>query len=162
MLTEKQQRANAQNAQQSTGPRSDAGKAASARNSLKHGLTAQKYLLEHEDKEALDALYDDLCSTKQPVGAFEEMLVSKIAMGMFRFQRSLSTERELFEVSPPFDLFTEQGRAIRTLAQYETMNRKTIRHLEEMLVKAQADRQARAAVVEPAGKSSGPAAANSG
>ena len=44
--------ANIENAQRSTGPRTEAGKAASSHNALKHGLTAQTVLLPGEDEIA--------------------------------------------------------------------------------------------------------------
>jgi hypothetical protein len=49
LATERQIAANRLNAQRSTGPRTEAGKANSRRNALKHGLTAEKMLLEYED-----------------------------------------------------------------------------------------------------------------
>jgi len=41
MATVKQQLANRRNAQASTGPKTEAGRATSSKNSLKHGLTAE-------------------------------------------------------------------------------------------------------------------------
>ena len=52
MATPAQITANIVNAQQSTRPRTEAGKATSSRNALKHGLTAQTVLLLGEDEEA--------------------------------------------------------------------------------------------------------------
>src|SRR6185312_9987597 len=47
------------NAQKSTGPRTEAGKARSARNALKHGLRAEKVALPNEDPEVYQAQFDD-------------------------------------------------------------------------------------------------------
>ncbi len=55
MATEAQIRANRSNAQKSTGPRTPEGKAKSARNATKHGLTAQHIVLSTEDQEVYDA-----------------------------------------------------------------------------------------------------------
>ena len=49
MSTEKQLVANRANAQRSTGPRTEAGKAVSSCNAWKHGLTAARALMPGED-----------------------------------------------------------------------------------------------------------------
>ena len=68
MSTAEQVAANRQNAQSSTGPTSDDGKAASRLNALKHGLTAETPVLPTEDEATHGrfraALLDDLA----PVG----------------------------------------------------------------------------------------------
>jgi hypothetical protein len=55
-----QQAANRQNAQKSTGPTTDEGKAASSRNALKHGLLARDIVVADpafaESREEFDAL----------------------------------------------------------------------------------------------------------
>src|ERR1700722_364614 len=57
MSTPAQAAANLANAQQSTGPVTEAGKAASSQNALKHGLTAKTVLLPGED----EAAYAQMC-----------------------------------------------------------------------------------------------------
>ncbi|MHB9026646.1 MAG: hypothetical protein ACYC7E_21145, partial [Armatimonadota bacterium] len=64
MSTERQNEANRQNAQHSTGPRTPEGKARSSMNALKHGFFAKEALLPQEDAAEFttfaDALRDDL------------------------------------------------------------------------------------------------------
>ena len=50
---------NRRNARKSTGPRTDAGKAASRLNAMKHGLRAQTVPLPVEDPAELEALADE-------------------------------------------------------------------------------------------------------
>ena len=57
MSTAAQVTANLANAQHSTGPRTETGKAASSQNALKHGLTAKTVLLPGED----EAAYRKMC-----------------------------------------------------------------------------------------------------
>ena len=52
--------ANRLNAQSSTGPRTAAGKAASAKNALTHGLTSKQVVLDTEDASAFDSFGNDL------------------------------------------------------------------------------------------------------
>jgi hypothetical protein len=54
MATTAQILANQQNAQKSTGPRSPEGKAASAQNAAKHGLSSAFRVLQHEDQDEFD------------------------------------------------------------------------------------------------------------
>ena len=68
MATERQIAANRTNAQRSTGPRSQEGKAAVRFNALTHGLTARATLLPFEDERELEALADRLYDELQPVG----------------------------------------------------------------------------------------------
>ena len=48
--SDRQIKANKQNAQHSTGPRTENGKARVALNALKHGLTGKQIVLPHEDR----------------------------------------------------------------------------------------------------------------
>jgi len=97
MATEAQLNANRQNARKSTGPRTPKGKAASSRNSLEHGLCAQKLLLIDEDSDAFLALLHDLFSRFRPVGAGEESLVKRIALAQWRLDRALPIETQLYQ-----------------------------------------------------------------
>jgi hypothetical protein len=94
--TEKQVAANRQNAQSSSGPRTEDGKAASRLNALKHGLTAETPVLPTEDEATHGrfraALLDDLA----PVGATEELLVDEIAELSWRLRRATTVELGVF------------------------------------------------------------------
>jgi hypothetical protein len=56
MATQKQIEANRRNAQKSTGPKTEAGKATAKFNALKHGMTAEVAVLPHEDKHSYEEL----------------------------------------------------------------------------------------------------------
>ena len=58
MATEKQIIANQQNAQHSTGPRTESGKRRSRRNAIRHGLTAETIIDALEDPERLQPLVE--------------------------------------------------------------------------------------------------------
>lgn len=85
MASSKKIAANRANAQKSTGPKTQAGKEASRRNSLVHGLTAQVLLLDHEDPAEFEALRDALLADYPPDGpndvigrSFVERLISVV------------------------------------------------------------------------------------
>jgi hypothetical protein len=92
MLSQAQIDANRRNAQKSSGPRSDTGKAASSRNAITHGLTAKKHILPGEEDHEFDALLADLISRFRPVGLGEEKLVHLIAADQWRLDRAIPYE----------------------------------------------------------------------
>jgi hypothetical protein len=92
MASEAQIAANRANAQRSTGPTSEAGKAASARNALKHGLCAAKLTLDEEDGAEFEALRADYVARYRPAGLAEARLVDRIAQLAFRRERGSTME----------------------------------------------------------------------
>ena len=97
MATRKQIRANRRNARKSTGPRSDAGKAASSANALSHGLTAARtVVLPEEEPEEFERLRQGVIADLAPAGALQEALAQRIAALLWRLDRIARLEAELF------------------------------------------------------------------
>jgi hypothetical protein len=90
--TDKQIAANRRNAARATGPITPDGKAAAARNALKHGLLAQEIVIDDgegaESRAQFDAVLLDLTRQFEPQGPLEEMLVEKIAVAYWRLRRA--------------------------------------------------------------------------
>jgi len=79
------------------GPRTAAGKARSARNALKHGLRAAKYLvLPDEDAAEFAALETALIEELAPVGALQTLLARRVAIAAWRLARADRIEADLF------------------------------------------------------------------
>jgi len=124
MATLKQMEANRRNAQKSTGPKTPAGKAAAARNSLRHGLLAHDLILPGEDPNGeFDVLCAGLESEWQPVTPTGRFLVRELANLEWRLQRHHRAEQGYYaeqgiaataevwgDVEPPAD--PDQRRAI--------------------------------------------------
>jgi hypothetical protein len=98
MATPAQVAANQANSQDSTGPKSPAGKARSSRNSFKHGLYAKDLVLPGEDPAELDQLRASLRAEHQPANTTEEMLVNDLAENFWRIRRM--REREAVAMQP--------------------------------------------------------------
>ena len=96
MATDAQINANRENAKKSTGPRTPEGKAASSRNSLRHGLCAETLLLPPEDPDHFLALLQDLQQRFLPEGEAEDLLVERIAAAQWRLHRSLPLEAQIY------------------------------------------------------------------
>jgi hypothetical protein len=98
MTTLRQAEANRGNAQRSTGPKSEAGRAASKWNALKHGLTAASVVIPGEDPAQLDTLHAELLEAWQPADAMEADLVWRMAMAQWQLRRGFVVEAQMFEM----------------------------------------------------------------
>ncbi len=92
MATDKQIEANRLNSQKSTGPRTEAGRAASRLNSYKHGLTGDLDVMTEEQKEARDAFMAGILDGLKPADAIERQLAHSIADGYWRINRVSTIE----------------------------------------------------------------------
>lgn len=97
-LTRRQQ-ANRRNAQLSTGPRTEAGKAAPSRNSFKHGTYSRQLVVPGEDPGALDILRASLFAEHQPSNTTERILVNEMAEHYWRLKRFRRIEAALYRES---------------------------------------------------------------
>ena len=95
MASEKQLRANRENAKRSTGPKSVTGKTLSRMNACKHGLTAESIVIGDEDPRAFDLLRAQLEADHNPRPGIERELVERMAVIMWRIRRV-----PVFEAAP--------------------------------------------------------------
>ena len=97
MATRRQIEANRRNAQKSTGPRSAAGKAASAANALVHGFTAARTMvLADEDEGAFATMRRCVVADLDPLDAVQAALAQRIAILLWRLERASRLEAEVF------------------------------------------------------------------
>ncbi len=99
MSTSAQIAANTANAQSSTGPRSEAGRAASSKNGIKEGLFTTNDFVRPEHRPAYDALNAELQTDLAPVGILERNLVDEIRGAMWRLRRCGQVEANLAETN---------------------------------------------------------------
>jgi hypothetical protein len=97
MATEAQINANRQNAQHSTGPTSEAGKAKVSTNAVKTALTGRTVLLPFDDAEAYQTLLNDYIKAFLPVGPIEKGLVQSLVDTVWRLERMPGLEYALIE-----------------------------------------------------------------
>jgi hypothetical protein len=131
MTTDKKTQSNRRNAQQSTGPKTEAGKEACAGNAMKHGLTARKYLRRDEDPAELTPIYDALCDTYEPKDAVMRDLVMKMAMCYLRANRAFIAEAEHSPLAEM--LLGDHDNRIKNLVGYQAMVRKDLQFYERAL-----------------------------
>lgn len=97
MSSQKQIQANQQNAQNSTGPRTVAGKNKSSMNAIKHGLFAKNAVLEYEDKSEFETMVRRLKEDWEPEGEMEHILIERIATLLWRLNRIVGIETSLVD-----------------------------------------------------------------
>ena len=97
-LTAAQQAACQQNAQKSTGPRTDAGKSKTRLNAVKHGLTAKLPVLPFESAEDFQALSDGFIADFAPQNTYQRFLTTQLATHAWRILRSQQVEIGLQEL----------------------------------------------------------------
>jgi hypothetical protein len=96
-LTPARAAASRRNGAKSQGPRTEIGKARAARNALKHGLCAERYLVADEDAQAFAALEATLLEELAPEGVLQRLLAGRIVRAAWRLERAERIEAELFE-----------------------------------------------------------------
>ncbi len=104
MSTLAQINANRANAQQSTGPTSAAGKAASSQNNFRHGLAGPFSVLPWENQDEFKTLQQDLLGEHQPVTRTELILVQEMTQSYWLMQRATRLQNGCFsEIDPLAD-----------------------------------------------------------
>lgn len=92
MTASKKLAANQSNALQSTGPRTEAGKAVAKMNAMNHGLRSPAPVVSGERPEDWDAFRTGFVTDLAPVGTFEAELVERIASLSWRTRRVVAYE----------------------------------------------------------------------
>ena len=99
-MNNKKLAANRKNARKSTGPKTPAGKAASSRNAVKHGVLAATPVLPGlESPEAWEDHRTDVVKSLAPVGYIENLLAERIALIAWRLRRVVRYEVEVTTAS---------------------------------------------------------------
>jgi len=131
---------NVANAQLSTGPRTDAGKAVSSQNARKHGLSARHVPLSPEERPVFEHLEASLRAEVKPRGTLQELVFAELVVAAWKrhivnilIAESAGSTRELFSDEPSERVRKLQrhkndqdrafNRAMRQLSQLQTIAR---------------------------------------
>ncbi len=88
MSTQEQTKANRKNAQSSTGPKTDEGKAISSQNAVRHGFFAKNDVISGEDLAAYEQHRQDIYDEFVPFTPCESVLTQRIASLSWRLMRA--------------------------------------------------------------------------
>jgi hypothetical protein len=116
---------NRENAQKSTGPKTEAGKAASSRNALKEGFTASFAIVAPEDQQCYDEFLTGLREELQPQGVQEEDLFRRISLASWNIRRIEKLTFALYEETGADPLASDDSATVAKLERYtrhQTLN----------------------------------------
>jgi hypothetical protein len=99
MATEKQIIANRQNAQSSTGPRTEAGLRISSMNAYRHGLTGHIAVHPPDEAEAYDKFCASIVASLAPAEGIEREFAQAIAEDQWRLNRARTLENNMFTLA---------------------------------------------------------------
>ena len=151
-ISEKQLAANRANAKKSTGPKTEEGKAKSALNGRRHGLTGAAFIRTDEDQEAFNRFFPRFIADLKPVGDVELSLAQLIARDHVRLHRAQAIEENtfalghfnragVFEATHPqvhdaatqARVFDFDGKTFHNLSLYESrINRRMLANSKEL------------------------------
>ncbi len=97
MSTQAQTLANRRNAQNSTGPRTNEGKAAVSQNAVKHGLLTRHDVISSESQADFDLYRRQLLDELAPVSPMESMLAERIVTLSWRLKRVCSIQKQTID-----------------------------------------------------------------
>jgi hypothetical protein len=161
-ISEKQLEANRANAQKSTGPRTEEGKARSAMNGFSNSFLGNlATIMTNEDRLAQAEFVRDYVADWKPIGAIERQMANVLAMDNWRLNRIKSVEENMFawghEVAPGIRVesdfepvvnalthansFLVHAEKFNKLSLCESRLNRMIAKNTEQLLKRQADRR---------------------
>lgn len=140
MSTSAQINANRQNAQHSTGPKTDHGKAASALNNFRYGFTGAFCILAWEHKEEYDLLYGNLLHDHQPADSTEHLLVTTMAQSYWLRQRALNIQQMCFISEAPM-CRQDAEKQLALYLRYQTTHDRAFNKALDQLLKLRADKR---------------------
>jgi hypothetical protein len=90
---------NKENAQHSTGPKTEAGKRTSSQNAIKHGLTGQLVVLPTEDAAQYSSFRTKLFADLAPQDTVEQLLAQTIVDSHWRAERARTIETNIYALA---------------------------------------------------------------
>ena len=150
-MSEARNIANINNAQRSTGPRTEEGKASSSLNSLKHGLTAKTVLLPGEDPAEYQYFSTGMRQDLDPLNTFETSMVTELINLQWRLQRAARAEASILSAeNPDFKALNNMSlhasrlkrQVSATLKEFQQMHKENQKRMDEEFARAEVHHEA--------------------
>jgi hypothetical protein len=130
--------ANKANAQKSTGPRTESGKAKVAQNATRHGLTAEGLVVADADRPEYEQMESKLRAEVDPRGALEETAFDHLLVHRWNIIRVRKAEKALLQQLNGADPLLNPDTAkqaelyMRYTQRFEGAYRSAFKHLEKL------------------------------
>jgi hypothetical protein len=141
MSTAAQLAANRANAQHSSGPTSEAGKAASSQNHLDHGFASMFRVMPDEEYEKYTQLLADFTAEWSPAGPTESALVKTLAESHWLASRAMRLHQVAFRKAERADATTESFKNLERLARYQVQFDRSFQRTINSLLRLRAERR---------------------
>jgi hypothetical protein len=138
MTTSAQLSANQSNAQRSTGPKTEAGKAIAALNNLSHGFTGEFRVLAWEDQHECTTLFANLRAEHQPSTVTENALVDKMAQSLWLSKRALILQNQTLNPNQPA---CNDEKQLALFIRYQTTHDRAFHKSLDQLLKLRAEKR---------------------
>ena len=157
VISEKQQQANRQNAQKSTGPKTPEGREAVRFNALTYGLRTRETILERENAREYSGLWDELDAEWQPQTRTERIYLETMVTSQWLLKRIAESEQQIYTIANVEQRFKMLAYVYKMRAQLERSFRTAVADMKQSQKERKAVQTQPPQAEQPAKPASAPA-----
>jgi hypothetical protein len=157
VISEKQQQANRQNAQKSTGPKTPEGREAVRFNALTYGLRTRETILERENAREYSELWDGLDAEWQPHTRTERIYLETMVTSQWLLKRIAESEQQIYTIANVEQRFKMLAYVYKMRAQLERSFRTAVADMKQSQKERKAVQTQPPQAEQPAKPASAPA-----
>jgi len=157
VISEKQQQANRQNAQKSTGPKTPEGREAVRFNALTYGLRTRQTILERENAREYSELWDELDAEWQPQTRTERIYLETMVTSQWLLKRIAESEQQIYTIANVEQRFKMLAYVYKMRAQLERSFRTAVADMKQSQKERKAVQTQPPQAEQPAKRASAPA-----
>jgi hypothetical protein len=157
VISEKQQQANRQNAQKSTGPKTPEGREAVRFNALTYGLRTRETILERENAREYSELWDELDAEWQPHTRTDRIYLETMVTSQWLLKRIAESEQQIYTIANFEHRFKMLAYVYKMRAQLERSFRTAVADMQQSQKERKAVQTQPPQAEQPAKPASAPA-----
>ncbi len=157
VISEKQQQANRQNAQKSTGPKTPEGREAIRFNALTYGLRTRETILERENAREYSELWDELDAEWQPHTRTDRIYLETMVTSQWLLKRIAESEQQIYTIANFEQRFKMLAYVYKMRAQLERSFRTAVADMQQSQKERKAVQTQPPQAEQPAKPASAPA-----
>jgi len=157
VISEKQQQANRQNAQKSSGPKTPEGREAVRFNALTYGLRTRETILERENAREYSELWDELDAEWQPQTRTERLYLETMVTSQWLLKRIAESEQQIYTIANVEQRFKMLAYVYKMRAQLERSFRTAVADMKQSQKERKAVQTQPPQAEQPAKPASAPA-----